>query len=134
MPWFLKDHPDVAGGIIASGNARHFATIAIDQDQYLLPINHPEAASAGNLAILKAMDEQKARRALDPKLADDTPLDQLPYGAGPTFWKSVAAYDAPAVAASLGKPMLLLNGGRDYNVTVELDHEVWKKALAGNRT
>src|SRR5262249_57844902 len=96
VPWFLKDHPEVAGGIIASGNARHFATLGIDQDQYLLPINNPLAASPDNLALLKAIDEAKAKRALDPTLSDDTPPDELPYNAGPKFWRSVPAYHPPA--------------------------------------
>jgi dipeptidyl aminopeptidase/acylaminoacyl peptidase len=45
----------------------------------------------------------------------------------------MATYDAPAVAAKLTLPLLVLQGGRDYNVTVDDDLPLWKQAFAGHK-
>jgi uncharacterized protein len=39
-------------------------------------------------------------------------------------------YRPAQVAANLNKPMLILQGGRDYQVTVEGDCAAWQRALA----
>lgn len=53
-------------------------------------------------------------------------------GAMPTYWLDVRGYDPPEMAKAVAKPMLFLQGGRDYQVqTVDLEN--WKKALAGRK-
>ena len=37
------------------------------------------------------------------------------------YWLDLRGYDPVAVAAALGKPMLILQGGRDYQATVADD-------------
>jgi pimeloyl-ACP methyl ester carboxylesterase len=133
VPWFLKDHPALAGAIIASGNARHFAELPIDQDQYLIVVNHPDRQfTKEELAALKADDEAKAKKAQDPSIADDTPPTELPFGAPAPGWKFMATYDAPGTLAKLDAPVLVLQGDRDYNVRATLDLPLWKQALAGH--
>jgi dienelactone hydrolase len=129
LPWMMRDHPEIAGGIIASGNARSLLDVEVDQDQYVMAVNHPEVTKE-QLAQLRAYDEAKRTRAHDPNLAEDTPAAQLPIGMSAHAVKSMQAYDAPTVIAAIDRPFLLLQGGRDYNVTM-VDHEMWKKALAG---
>jgi hypothetical protein len=43
----------------------------------------------------------------------------------------VRDYDPAALAATLGRPILILQGGRDYQVTVIDDLARWQTALAG---
>ncbi|MNT81143.1 hypothetical protein D3C72_2207100 [compost metagenome] len=45
------------------------------------------------------------------------------------FWKSIEAVNARGDAAALKKPLLMLHGGRDFQVP-ETDWALWKKALA----
>ena len=130
LPWMLAQHPEVTGGIIASGNARHLADLGLQQDQYLGKL---QGGTDAQLAILKALDVQKAKLAKDPNLDENTPLDQLPYSSPPHAWRFMATYDAPAAAAKLTRPMLVLQGGRDYNVTAADDLPLWKQAFAGHR-
>ena len=47
------------------------------------------------------------------------------------YWLDLGAYDPVAVAASLKKPMLILQGGRDYQATVADDLSLWEAGLAG---
>ncbi|HWO24387.1 MAG TPA: alpha/beta fold hydrolase [Kofleriaceae bacterium] len=45
------------------------------------------------------------------------------------YWTDLESRDGVAEAASLGKPVLVLHGDRDYQVTAE-DRAVWKQGLA----
>ncbi|MBI3851171.1 MAG: hypothetical protein HY298_12990 [Verrucomicrobia bacterium] len=53
-------------------------------------------------------------------------------GAPPSYWLDLRRYDAPALASELKQPFLILQGGRDYQVT-QADFEGWKKALGSRR-
>ena len=53
-------------------------------------------------------------------------------GAMPVYWLDLRGYDPPETAKAVAKPMLFLQGGRDYQVTTE-DLESWKKALGGRK-
>lgn len=131
MPWFLKDHPEVTGGIIASGNARDFADLIVDQDQYLMKVKYPQI-TAEQLAQLRKFDEAARDKAKDPLLADDTDPKQLPLGIPAASWKFIQGYHAATEIAKIDKPFLLIQGERDYNVTME-DHQMFMKALAGKK-
>jgi len=52
-------------------------------------------------------------------------------GAMPAYWLDLRGYDPLELAKSVSKPILILQGVRDYQVTT-VDFENWKKAL-GNR-
>ena len=126
----MRDHPEIAGGIIASGCARPLIDLLPEQHHYLASL-HP-GVSAIQLAVVDQMTKDQVARAHDPTLADDTPADQLPLGIPAPYWKFLQPYDAPAVIATIARPFLVLQGGRDYNVTM-VDFAMWKQALAGNR-
>jgi uncharacterized protein len=53
-------------------------------------------------------------------------------GAMPAYWLDLRGYNPPELAKSVAKPMLILQGGRDYQVTAE-DLENWKKALGSRK-
>lgn len=48
----------------------------------------------------------------------------------PAYWLDLRGYDPPETARSVDRPMLFLQGGRDYQVVPE-NLERWKKALEG---
>lgn len=52
-------------------------------------------------------------------------------GAPQAWWLSLHRYDQVAVAKSLSLPMLILQGGSDFQVSPENDFDAWKTALAG---
>ena len=47
----------------------------------------------------------------------------------PAYWLDLRGYDPPAVAKDLKQPMLVLQGERDYQVTME-DFAGWQEALS----
>ncbi|MEV7598090.1 alpha/beta fold hydrolase [Kitasatospora sp. NPDC089797] len=63
-------------------------------------------------------------------LTPDTPAESLPFGLSAAYWLDLRGYDQLATAAGLDLPVLLLQGGRDYQVTVEDDLTRWRRALA----
>ncbi len=65
-----------------------------------------------------------------PGLSPSTPAGELPFGVPAPYWLDLRDYDPVAVAATLDRPMLILQGGRDYQATVADDLAGWKAGLA----
>jgi dienelactone hydrolase len=118
--------PAVAGMIILAGGAMPQHWSAVRQFRYLATLS-PGAAAALQPA-LDAITAQ-AKAVDDPGLSAATPASTLPFGVPAPYWLDLRGYDPPAAAAALGKPMLILQGGRDYQVTVDDDLSRWKAAL-----
>lgn len=66
-----------------------------------------------------------------PALTPASPTADLLMGLPASYWLDLRSYDPAAAAAALDRPMLILQGGRDYQVTVEDDLARWQEALAG---
>jgi len=52
-------------------------------------------------------------------------------GAPPAYWLDLRAHNPVAEAKSLKQPLLILQGGRDYQVT-PAQFDDWKKGLEGS--
>ena len=120
--------PAVAGLILLAAGSEPLHWTAVRQVRYLASLN-PETAAASE-SVIQTMTKQ-ARRVDSSDLSPSTPPADLPFGIPANYWLDLRSYDPAAVAASLGKPMLVLQGGRDYQVTVEGDLAIWQAALAG---
>jgi hypothetical protein len=57
-------------------------------------------------------------------------LEMLRKSAPESYWKDLDSYDPARVAAKLTIPMLILQGERDYQVTLE-DLQGWRRTLGG---
>ncbi|MCP2339436.1 alpha/beta hydrolase family protein [Actinomadura rupiterrae] len=64
-------------------------------------------------------------------LAPDTPSADLPFGFPASYWRDLLDYDPVEAAGALGVPLLIAQGGRDYQVTVADDLSRWQTALKG---
>jgi uncharacterized protein len=53
---------------------------------------------------------------------------KLPLGVPPKYWLDLQGYEPAKAAREVAKPMLILQGERDYQVTME-DFGNWKKVL-----
>jgi fermentation-respiration switch protein FrsA (DUF1100 family) len=89
----------------------------------------PEAAlrAARHLGVEMETMTRLAARAADPDLSPDTPASELPFGLPATYWLQLREYDQVATAIEADRPMLVLQGGRDYQVTVEDDLPGWRR-------
>jgi uncharacterized protein len=120
--------PSVAGIILLAGGAQPLHWVIVRQSRYLAELD--PATAAGSQPVIDALTA-KAEMVDSPELSPSTPASELPLGAPATYWLDVRGYDPAALAATLAKPMLILQGGRDYQVTVEDDLARWKAALNG---
>jgi dienelactone hydrolase len=126
-PRVAAAQPSVAGLVILAGGTQPLHWAAVRQVRYLASLD--PATAAASESVIEAMSRQAA--AVDsPGLSPSTPASELPFGGPAPYWLDLRGYDPVAVAAALGQPMLILQGGRDYQVTVADDLAGWKAGLA----
>lgn len=127
-PRVAAAEPSVAGLVILAGGTQPLHWAAVRQLDYLASLN-PEAATASRAAI----DAMRERATLvdSPGLSPSTPASELPFGVPATYWLDLRGYDPVAAAAALDRPILILQGGRDYQATVAEDLAGWEAGLAG---
>jgi pimeloyl-ACP methyl ester carboxylesterase len=118
----------VAGLVILAGGTQPLYWAAVRQVRYLASLN-PATAAASESAI-EAMTRQ-AEKVDSPGLSPATPDSELPFGVPAPYWLDLRGYDPAAAAAALGQPILILQGGRDYQSTVAEDLAGWQVGLAG---
>ncbi len=117
----------VAGLVILAGGATPLHRTIIRQIRYLASLSPAAAASEPALATL----ERQADLIDSDQLSPSTPSADLPLGTPAPYWLDLREYDPVALAASLDLPILLVQGGRDYQATVEDDLARWQAGLAG---
>lgn len=127
-PRIAAAEPAVAGLVILAGGTRPMHWAAVEQVQYIASLD-PATADAAK-PTLEAMTKQ-AQMIDSPDLSDATPVSELPFGVPAAYWLDLRGYNPAAAAAALGKPMLILQGGRDYQATVAEDLAGWRASLEG---
>jgi uncharacterized protein len=120
--------PALAGLVLLAGGNEPLPWAAVRQLRYIASLD-PATAGAAQPGIdaLTAM----AQRVDSPDLSPETPAGELPFGVPAPYWLDLRGYDPVASAAALGQPLLLCQGGRDYQVTVTGDLARWRAGLDG---
>jgi len=124
-PRIASEAPGIAGLVILAGATRPIPDLLVEQSEYIGALSgRPEAQMREANAKLRA----QAARARSAMPGDEgPPILNCP----PSYWADLNAYDAAAAAAKLSLPMLILHGGRDYQVTQQ-DLSRFKVTLAGH--
>ncbi|MFI5952248.1 alpha/beta fold hydrolase [Cryptosporangium sp. NPDC051539] len=94
------------------------------------PVHHAAVRVARHLGWDAAALARQASFLDSPALTARTPAADLPFGWPASYWLDLREDDPVARAAGLGQPMLVLQGGRDYQVTVDDDLARWKAGLS----
>jgi uncharacterized protein len=127
-PRVAAAEPLVAGLVIMAGGTQPLYWSAVRQFRYLASL---EGASAeASRPAIEVMTRQ-AELIDGPDLTEETPASELPFGVPAPYWLDLRGYDPAATAAALGKPMLIVQGGRDYQATVADDLPKWQAAVGG---
>lgn len=130
-PRIAAAEPSVAGLVVLAGGTQPPHRALLRQLRHLATLREPTADPDADPTI-QTISRQCA--LIDsPQLSASTPADQLPLGVPAPYWLDLRDYDPVAVAAQIGKPMLILQGGRDYQVTVTEDLPGWQTRLADRR-
>jgi uncharacterized protein len=117
----------VAGLVILAGGAQPLQWAIVRQVAYIAALD-PATAAAARPGI-ETLTRQ-AKLVDSSHLTASTQASDLPLGAPAPYWISVRDYDAVSVAASLGLPIFLLQGGRDYQATIADDLALWRAGLS----
>jgi len=123
-PRIAAAEPSVAGLVLLAADAEPMHLAAIRVVRHLATMN-PQAE-----AMIEPIEQQAAAVA-DPDLSASAPGERLLFGYPGSYWLELRAYDPVATAAALDRPMLLVQGGRDYQVTAGTDLARWRDGLAG---
>jgi hypothetical protein len=106
-----------------AGAARPIEEAIVEQTKYLAMADgtiSPEEQAGIDTAAKNAA----AIRALTPGATGT--ISHAPAG----YWLDLRGYDPPVAAKAITRPLLVLQGERDYQVTLP-EFERWKRALAG---
>ena len=115
----------IAGILVLAGAARPLEDLMIEQTRYVLQLDGD--LSAEDQKQIEVLEKQVADvKAL--KLASPLPNEAI-LGAPPQYWLDLQDYDAVQAARALSRPMLILQGERDYQVTLD-DYQRWRDALS----
>ena len=85
--------------------------------------HRPSAVEQAWLADLES-SAAKVKKLTAADVTSSTPI----IGAPPAYWLDLRQHDPLAIARELKQPLLILQGGRDYQAA-PIDFERWKKAL-----
>jgi uncharacterized protein len=127
-PRIATGEEQLAGIILLAGSARPLQTLIIEQLRYLtsLPGVPPDQAQKQIAAA-----EAAAKIIESPDLKKTDTVELLGAKIPATYFLDLRGYDPVVVAAKLKLRILVLQGGREYQVTTD-DFDAWKKGLAGN--
>jgi dienelactone hydrolase len=118
----------IAGFVIFAGATRPLEDMMLEQLTYI-------AGLKGSLtdADKKRLDEvQKQVEKVKRLTESDVRSSESILGVAPSYWLDLRGYDPPAIARTLDHRLFVVQGERDYQVTMK-DFDRWKSALAGKK-
>lgn len=130
-PLIAKRVPRVAGVILLAAGAEPLGAAMARQLRYLATL----PGTTGSQAAAQLPQVERLAALIDDRAAleKESPGTVLLGGVGPAYFLSELRYDEVAAARSLPQPLLLVQGDRDYQVTVADDLDVWRRGLMGRR-
>ena len=112
-----------------AANARPLEKIVLEQIHNLAAMSGtPTEAEQKRIEAIEASAKQIESPGLKPDVKIEF-LGATMYGA---YWLDLRAYDPLKTAAKLKIPILIVQGGRDYQVTPS-NFQAWSDALSNNR-
>ena len=125
-PRIATTTPSLAGIIVMAGAVRPLELSVLDQTKYLAEFDGTvDSVEQTQIAAVQALVARV--RTLQP---GDPPVIAGGSSAPASYWLSMRDYDPAIVAGRLALRMLILQGARDYQVTMA-DFEHWRDALRG---
>ncbi|KAH7234202.1 hypothetical protein MRS44_002002 [Fusarium solani] len=125
-PYLAQTADRIRGVVLLAAPSQPLHRAYVRQLRYFASLDS-EPVEAMQELIAEA--EQKA----DAADSGTTVAKDLPFGLPASYWNSVRELDPVGTSQKLEKPMLLLQGSRDYQVTVEDDWVEWERVLGNKR-
>ncbi len=113
------------GIVMMAGNARPLEDLIVEQYRYLYGADREKGEDDPEVKKMAA----KAAVVKDAKALKAAKAEELPLSLPAPYWQSLVKYQQVETAKKLKQPILVLQGERDYQVTMT-DFDLWKKALS----
>ncbi len=113
----------IAGLVMMAPTARNLADLMVEQLEYLANLD-------GNVDESESAQIQEAKAGVEKIKSGNMTEGEVVLGAPKAYWDDLAAHDQVEIAGSLSLPILILQGERDYQVTM-VDLGIWEEALSG---
>jgi len=127
-PRIAAGDKQVAGIIILAGTTRPLEVVIVDQLKYLSTLPGPDQQQLQQ----QLTEAEKAKAEIEsPGLKPDAVVSVLGIKIPASYFLDLRDYHPAEVAAKLNIPILVLQGGRDYQVTKD-DYQRWQAALAND--
>jgi dienelactone hydrolase len=124
-PRIAERVPEVAGVVLFAASTEPLEQAIVRQARFLAELR--TGTSPEGDAAIEALQAQAAS-VESPDLTLDTPASKL-FGIPASYWLDLRGYDPAAAAAALPQPLLVLQGGHDYQVT-QTSFDAFRAALA----
>lgn len=128
IPRIGQKSNQIAGFVIMAGTTRPLEDVIYEQFAYIFSIDGQLSEDEKNK--LNELEVQ-IKMVKSTNLSKDTPSEKLPFEVPASYWLDLRGYDPAKFAVDLKKPMLILQGERDYQVTMD-DYQRWRDALSGH--
>jgi dienelactone hydrolase len=124
-PRIATEDRGLAGLAMLAAPARPLPEVLVEQYEYLANLD-------GTVTDAERERLDEVRSAAARIDSGDVRQEETVLGASGAYWNSLLSYDPTATADALDRPAFVLQGGRDYQVTVEDDLTEWRVAFADN--
>lgn len=123
-PMISQQSGKLKGMILLAANARPIQDLMVEQMDYLYPDSAVmEAKNYNQKKLIQHQAQYAKKKKLDPK----TPTDSLPFNVSASYWNFLNQYDQIKTFIKVPTPTLVLQGERDYQVTMT-DFGMWMLA------
>ena len=125
LPRIAQAAPDTAGYIFLAAPARPMEDLLLEQTEYILSLDKSlDEASKNKMLNQTAAMVENIKSLTAKSTLSSAELGNVPAG----YWLDLQKYTPLTDVQTIDKPMLFLQGGRDYQVTVT-DYELWRDAM-----
>jgi len=127
IPLIAQRIPNLAGLIILADSNQALEDKIVEQYEYISKLPNNQGISEDILKVVRVLRD-KIKKG---DYTEQTPRDSMLMGISPVYWRFLNNYKPLEIIRDIKKPILILQGARDYQVTIK-EFEEWKKALANN--
>lgn len=127
-PRIAKDRTDIAGIISMGGNVTPLQDLMLYQYHYIYDLQGEMDEETSKIIDEQIAQAEKAIANINQLSETQTFEAAELFGIPAVYWMDLKDYDPTVIAKELNIPILILQGGRDYQVPVE-EFEKWKDAL-----
>lgn len=127
-PGLMESDPRIAGCIIMAGPAVPMYWSALRQHRHLASFDLDKSVNINELPQIKDFQHQ-CELSARPDLDISTPPSKLPFSTGAAYWRDFANFTPIETCAREQRPVFVLQGARDYQVTLEDDFAKWQIGL-----